>query len=289
MYPEKRRACQRRKNLNRYFYTKVMQKNRSCEVRSGHIEYTRQGKGPVLVLLHPIGMDMTWWQDYVRDWQSEYDVLAIDLRGHGSSSLIDAPMTLSRHAADVTAVLNQEAIASAHVLGVSMGGMVAQCLAIDAPTKVSSVILCATAATFPDEARPRILARGDMGRAGKMSEVTEETIGRWFQADTPRPDLVEACRTRLLSDDWYSWSANWKAISELDNLVELAAVQSPTLVVASECDQSIPVAASARIADTLPNARIVSVPGAAHFGAFDKVDKFKPIFDQFLCTVAHRH
>jgi 3-oxoadipate enol-lactonase len=128
-----------------------------------------------------------------------------------------------------------------------------------------------------------------MSRTGAMSEVADDTIRRWFDADTPRPDLVEQCRARLLSDDWYSWSANWKAISELDNLVELATIQSPVLVVAGERDLSISVADSTRIADALTHSRMVSVPGATHFGAFDRVDKFKPIFDEFLSGVIHRH
>jgi 3-oxoadipate enol-lactonase len=137
--------------------------------------------------------------------------------------------------------------------------------------------------------RPRILERGDMGRIGSMSDVADETIKRWFDTDTPRPDLVERCRARLMSDDWYSWSANWKAISELDNLAELADVRAPALVVAGERDLSIPVAASASLADSLAHSRMVSVPGAAHFGAFDRIGEFKPIFDDFLSGVIRQN
>ena len=260
-----------------------MSLQRLCEVSSGkRIAYSRQGHGPVLVLLHPIGVDRTWWCDYMREWQSSYDVITVDLRGHGESSPIDAPISLSDHASDVAFVLGREGVASAHVIGVSMGGMVAQRMAIEVPYRVASLTLCATAGGFPDAIRPRILARGDVNRAGSMSEVVDDTIARWFRADSPRPDLVERCRARLLADDWYSWSANWAAISQLDNLAALHAVAVPTLVVAGEADASIAPASSKLIADAIPAAKFVSVPCAAHFGAFDMRESFAPIFDEFL-------
>ncbi|HEY2019544.1 alpha/beta hydrolase [Paraburkholderia sp.] len=257
-----------------------------CEIPAGRIAYSRRGTGRPLVLLHPIGVDRSWWDEYAEAWAASYDVVAIDLRGHGESSLVTAPVTLADHAADIAAVLRQERLTGATLIGVSMGGMIAQRVAIQFPELVGALILCATAGGFPAEVRPRILARGDISRNGSMSEVIDETITRWFAADTPRPELVEKCRARLAADDWYSWSANWQAISLLDNLGELPRVTAPALVVAGDADASIPPAVSQKIADALPNSRFVAVPGAAHFGAFEMRDTFAAIFDDFLSTLA---
>ena len=257
-----------------------------CEISAGRIAYSRRGSGRPLVLLHPIGVERSWWDEYVQDWQSAYETVAIDMRGHGDSSPVTAPITLSEHAADVAAVLKQEQIADATLIGVSMGGMVAQRVAIEYPELVGGLILCATAGGFPDEVRPRIRARGDMAREGAMSEVVDDTLTRWFSHDTPRPDLVEKCRSRLLADDWYSWSANWQAISQLDNLGELGAVRQPALVVAGDADVSITPAVSQRIADALPASSFVSIPQAAHFGAFDMRDVFAHVFNAFLSSLA---
>lgn len=256
-----------------------------CETSGGRIAYSRRGIGRPLVLLHPIGVERSWWDEYVQDWQTAYETVTIDMRGHGDSSLVIAPVTLSDHAADVAAVLKQEGIAGATLIGVSMGGMVAQRVAIEYPELVGALILCATAGGFPDEVRPRIRARGDITRQGSMSEVVDETIARWFTHDTPRADLVEKCRTRLLADDWYSWSANWQAISQLDNLGELGAVRQPALVVAGEADASIAPAVSQRIADALPVSDFISIPRAAHFGAFDLRDVFMQVFNPFLSSL----
>jgi 3-oxoadipate enol-lactonase len=209
-----------------------------CEIPAGRIAYSRRGMGRPLVLLHPIGVDRSWWNEYVGHWASSYDVIAIDIRGHGESSAVTAPITLADHATDVAAVLRQERVTGATLIGVSMGGMI------------------------------------------------DETITRWFAADTPRPDLVQTCRERLAADDWYSWSANWRAISLLDNLGELPGVKVPALVVAGDADASIPPAVSQKIADALPDSRFVVVPGAAHFGAFDMRDVFATVFDDFLSTLA---
>ena len=117
-------------------------------------------------------------------------------------------------------------------------------------------------------------------------DTARDTLTRWFLPDSPRPDLVERCRARLLADDWYSWSANWKAISQLDTLGELGAVKAPALVVAGDADASIPPAVSKRIADALPSAKFISIPGAAHFGAFDMQNVFAPLFSDFLSSIA---
>jgi 3-oxoadipate enol-lactonase len=257
-----------------------------CEIPAGRIAYSRRGAGRPLVLLHPIGVDRSWWDEYVELWAASYDVVTIDLRGHGDSSAITSPVTLAEHAADVAAVLRQERLSGATLIGVSMGGMVAQRVAIQFPELAGALILCATAGGFPDEVRPRILARGDLSRQGSMSEVIDDTITRWFAADTPRPELVQKCRARLAADDWYSWSANWQAISQLDNLGELPGVPVPALVVAGDADASIPPVVSQKIADALPNHRFVVVPGASHFGAFEMREVFAKVFDDFLATLA---
>jgi 3-oxoadipate enol-lactonase len=258
-----------------------------CEVPAGRVAYTRQGSGHPIVLLHAIGIDRSWWDEYVRDWAKSYDVIAIDFRGHGASSLVTSPVTLSDHAADVAAVLRKEGVKAATIAGVSMGGMVAQRVAIEYPDLAGSLILCATAGAFPEEVRPKIRARGDTSRAGSMTEVADGTLERWFLPDSPAPALVERCRLQLLADDWYSWSANWEAISQLNNLAELANVPVPALVVAGALDVSIPPAVVQQIANALPKAQFVSVPGTSHFGAYEMRDALAPVFNRFLLDLAH--
>lgn len=256
------------------------------ERAQGRIAYSRAGSGPLLVLLHPIGIDRRWWDDYVAAWQADFDVIAMDFRGHGESSPVTAPISLSDHASDVAALLREVQAPPAHLIGVSMGGMVAQQVAINHPELTASLILCATAGTFPDDVRPRIRTRGDTARAGAMTEVVDGTLERWFLPDSPQPDMVARCRKELLAEDWYGWSANWEAISALETLAGLAHVNVPALVVAAQSDASIPPALVERIALALPGARFVRVPDTSHFGVFETPTVFEPLFRSFLAQAA---
>lgn len=257
--------------------------HRSFEGRRGRVHYAIDGQGPALVLLHPIGMDATWWDDYRPRWVDRYRVICVDLLGHGRSDPVRGSITLEEHADDLIGILAQERAEAASVVGVSMGGMVAQHLALQAPTRVGRLVLCATAGGFPAAARPLIRARGDVTRDGDMQSVVDATLARWF-SEQASETLRQKCRERLLADDWHSWSANWLAISELDTLGQLAGLAAPTLVVAGDGDASIPAAVSKQIADAAPRSTFITVPGASHFGAFESPAKFQDLFDSFLAS-----
>ena len=92
-----------------------------CEVPAGRIAYSRQGSGRPVALLHPIGVDRGGGDEDVQDWQQTCDIVTIDLRGHGESSLVTAPVTLSDHAADVASVLRKEGMAAARTLSAELG------------------------------------------------------------------------------------------------------------------------------------------------------------------------
>lgn len=250
----------------------------------GTIAYDVDGEGPAVVLLHPIGVDRTWWAPYVSHLSVRHRVIAIDLPGHGESAKLRRPVSLAEHAACVLDIVESEGDGPAVVLGVSMGGMVAQGVAIANPHRVRGLVLCATAGSFPQAARAPIRTRGDTSRDGSMLEVIEPTLARWFSSGSDLA-IVERCRKRLASDDWYSWSANWEAISELDNLEALARVNVPALVIAGQDDASIPPPVSRQLAEAL-HGGLVEVPGATHFGAFETPGRFLPLIDAFLDRLA---
>jgi len=246
----------------------------------GRLAYSIGGEGPAIVLLHPIGMDRSLWAPYMQHWLPRYRVIAADMLGHGESGPVRGSVSLADHACAVLEIIEAEGVAPAVVMGVSMGGMVAQRMAIAAPDRVKGLVLCATAGGFPQASRAAIRSRGDTSRSGDMSEVIESTMARWFAPDSPL-ELVDGCRAKLAGNDWHSWSANWEAISELDHLSALSRLTAPALVLAGDRDASIPVAVSKELAEAL-KADFVVVENSAHFGAFDSPQRFKPVVDQFL-------
>src|SRR3970040_1126855 len=94
------------------------------------VHYHIEGQGPVVLFLHPVGLDLTWWESQVEALRSEFQVLRLDFRGHGESGIASPPYTLVDFANDAHALLEELKLAPAHVVGLSVGGIVAQLLAL---------------------------------------------------------------------------------------------------------------------------------------------------------------
>jgi len=239
-----------------------------------------------VLLLHPVGLDLTWWEPQVEALRSEFQVLRLDFRGHGESAIASSPYTLVDFANDAHALLEELKLAPAHVIGLSLGGMVAQVLALEYPADVRSLVLADTLCTLPAAARQAMRARGEAAEQGGMAAVVQSTIERWFTAGFPDSPLVTQCRQRLLANDVGAWAATWRAIAELDTLPRLAEIRAPTLVTTGDADVSTPVPAAQVIADHIPGAILKIMPGAPHMAPYERPDLFNPLVLEFLRSVA---
>src|SRR4030067_727764 len=100
------------------------------------LHYQIEGQGPVVLFLHPVGLDLPGWESQVEALRSEFQVLRLDFRGHGESAIAYPPYTLVDFANDAHALLEELKLAPAHIIGLSLGGMVAQVLALQYPADV---------------------------------------------------------------------------------------------------------------------------------------------------------
>lgn len=166
------------------------------------------------------------------------------------------------------------AIEEATLLGLSFGGMIAQELAIRFPNRVNRLIACACGARIPAEAREAVAARGQAALDGGMSAVVDLTLQRWFTSPFMGDPAVAKVRARLLEDDPQQWNAGWRVIATHDALDRLPRLAIPTLVVAGEVDLGTPVPAARAIAEAVPGARLVVVPGAPHMLQIECAETF---------------
>lgn len=233
------------------------------------IAYRRAGQGSPVLLLHPIGLDSGWWQPFAEQLAPRFSAVSMDFRGHGGSAAVRGELELTDLADDAAALVRALGLAPAHVVGLSMGGMVAQYLAIRHPDVVRSLVLLATACTLPDEARKQMVVRGDIARRDGMRAVLDATLERWFTPAALTSELAKRCEKRLLENDAESWAASWRAISRLDTLPLLKRIKAPTLVVTGDRDLSTPPAAATVIADNIPGAALTIIEGAPHMGPFE--------------------
>lgn len=251
-------------------------------IKDRQITYSVCGEGPPIVLLHAVGLDRTWWSEFITAWKSRYRLIAIDLPGHGQSSVIENKVDLRDLADDVAAVIVRENAGPAHLIGVSMGGMVAQYVALGYRQYVKSLILCSTACTFPDEARTAIGARGDIAVQKGMEAIVEETLERWLSPEGCVSEIGKLCTARLRANDARSWAACWDAISRLETLPGLAILDIPVLVVTGGADVSTPPTAARLISEAISGSEIVIIEDEHHLGAFENSAPFLREFSRFL-------
>jgi 3-oxoadipate enol-lactonase len=257
-------------------------RNRDPAGRCARIAYTVSGQGAPLVLLHPIGLNRTWWDQYADALRARHRVIAVDLQGHGASDASAPGARLQDLAQGVLSVLDAEFIDRAHVLGVSMGGMVAQHLALAKPDRVASLLLCSTAGDFDDALRPKLRERGHVALTAGMQAVIEPTLNRWFSPATRDGALGRKCATTLATHDPLSWAICWDAISRHNARPELRTLPVPALVITGSHDVSTPPAAAQALAEAIPNSQLKIVAGASHLGVFENPSPFLRAFTDFL-------
>ncbi len=249
---------------------------------SPRMHYEIGGEGPTVVLLHPVGLDSTCWVAQVAALAFCFQVLRVDLRGHGRSDTPPPPYRLRDYAADVHALVRELRLAPVHVLGLSLGGMVAQVLALEHPDDVRSLVLADTNSTLGPDARRAMVERGEAAKRGGMASILEATLSRWFTPGFMSSEIVARTRARLLADDVEGWAAAWRAISELDTEPRLTEIRVPTLVIIGEGDLSVPVSRARAMADRIPGAACHVVPGAPHMAPLENPDLFNPPVLEFL-------
>jgi len=189
---------------------------------------------------------------------------------------------------DVHALLQSLKIPCVHAIGLSLGGMVAQELALHHPADVCSLVLTNTLCTLPAQAREAMRARGEAAQQGGMAAVIEPTLERWFTRGFLGSPLVECCRERLLANDVGAWAATWNAIAEMDTLPRLGAIRVPTLVTTGDADVSTPISVAQVIAGHIAGATLRIMPGAPHMAPYERPELFNPLMLEFLHSVAAR-
>lgn len=243
------------------------------------IAYSVSGndRGPVLVLLHGVGLDRAMWDRVLPALERDHLVVKIDLRGHGASGPAAPGTTLAELAGDVSEVLDKAGFGTVHLVGFSLGALVAQRLSVDQPQRVSSLTLVSSvAARTPDE-REAVSERLRAAEADFPATV-EAAVSRWFDDDwaAREPDLVASVRRTLLNNDRSSYLACYRVFATADAEIAplLGSIQAPTLVITGSDDPGSTPDMTFRLERAIPNARAEIVAGARHLLPVERADEF---------------
>ncbi len=245
-----------------------------------------RGGAPV-VLVHPVGLDLGYWDRQIDALRVTHDVVAFDLPGHGRTPGSPADWTLDKAAGCLGQVIQGLSAGPAHLVGLSVGGMISQALTLAQPDMVRSLTLIDTAATFAEAGRVAMRDRAEAARRAGMAAVLETTIKRWFTAETERdrPHLIDRVCKTLLADDPLVHGAMWDMISGLDLVPELHRIACPTLILVGEFDPSSPPAAARVLEAKIRGAEMHIIEGASHMAPLEKPDVINGYLTRFLAAL----
>ena len=239
------------------------------------------GKGPHVLLLHAVGVDLTFLDAVAAVLARDFTVLRADLRGHGRSPYAPAE-SLQDYADDVHALLTDLDVTLCAVAGFAFGGMVTQALAVKYPQDVRALVIasCPSAQT-PESARV-VAARGTDARRGGIASLLDVTMQRWLNDDFRLRGGDAATRERLLSTDVRGWADAWHAMATIDTAPRLNDIKVPTLCLVGEFDKSTPPPIVRQIADRIPGSRFQVMPGGPHMLFIERPEETASVVREFL-------
>ena len=227
---------------------------------------------PVVVFSNSIGTTLEMWDPQARALAGRYRVLRYDTRGHGRSPVKPGAIGVETLADDLAGLLDALGIGRAHVVGLSLGGMTAQALAVRRPALVHGLVLMATAAHLPGNWVERAAAV----RAQGMGAIVDAVIGRWFTPGFRADPQVAALAARFVANPAEGYAICCGAIEAMDLRPGNAAIAAPTLIVAGAEDPATPPAMAEDIRSRVKQAELVVLPRAAHILNIERAGPGEP-------------
>jgi 3-oxoadipate enol-lactonase len=247
------------------------------------LKWEAQGGGAPLLLVHGLGYTREGWGPQRQLLARSYRVLSYDNRGIGESEIPPGPYSVAELADDALQVLNEAGVERAHVLGASLGGMVAQLLAAEQPERVDRLML---AGTTPGGAAAYPLPQQTLALMAEAPSLPPEVALRRFVENALAPgspfvDEVLAYRQQHPPDP-AGWAAQAAAGSTWDADGRLARIAAPTLVLAGTADAVVDPRNAQLLADAIPNVRLELIDGAGHLPFWERAEEFAALVERFL-------
>jgi 3-oxoadipate enol-lactonase len=235
-----------------------------------HHQVLGRPDAPALVFINSLGSDFRIWQEVAPAFIDRFRVVLYDKRGHGLSDAPPSPYTMDDHTDDLLALLDDLKIDGAALVGLSVGGMIAQRMAVRNPERVRAIALCCTAAKIgtAETWAERIAAV----ESGGIEPMADSILQRWF---TPyfhetRSDEVAGWRNMLVRTPLQGYAGTCAAIRDADLRPDAGRIKVPTLCVAGDQDGSTPAELVRGTADIIPGARFALIDGAGHIPCVEK-------------------
>jgi len=251
------------------------------------LNFVQQGQGPLVVLSHALGCDLTMWDGVAAALQDRYTVLRYDHRGHGRSPATEGPYSMDDLADDAAELIRAHASGQpVHFVGLSMGGMTAQSLGARYPELVRSITIANSASYYDEAARAGWQARIATVRAQGVAAIADGAMQRWFTPEfrAGQAARVAALRAGLEATAAAPYAAACAAVGGIDLRESNRRIACPALVIAGSRDEATPPSLSEDMQAQIPGAQLVSLP-AAHLSAVEMPAEFAQLVSDFVAQI----
>lgn len=249
----------------------------------------RNGKAPrhTVVLSHALGCDLTMWDQLANQLAVDNRVIAYDHRGHGSSESPPGAYAMADLADDAAALLRELDTGPVVWIGLSMGGMVGQELALRHPALVRALVLANTTSGYPAPVQEVWRQRIATVQAEGIEPIADAVMGRYFHDAfrAAHPGTVARFRRRVVATDNVGYAGCCHAVGTVDTTARLGQIKAPTLVIAGELDQGTPVAMAQVLAEGIEGAQLEVLKEASHLSYIEQPEMFSSAVRSFIVTL----
>lgn len=236
-------------------------------IGAGSVYYRLAGSGPTVVFVNSLGSSLAIWDEVIEALPG-VRTLRYDLRGHGLSDAPAGPYTLQQLAGDTLELMDALQIESAVICGISIGGMIALQAALQAPERVSGLVLCNTglklgSATTWHERAAQVRSQG-------LEALADAALSRWFTPAFQNRPAAAGARNMLTRTSREGYAGCCEALASADLHAHARSIAVPARVLVGEHDPATPPALAQELTGALPTAELHVIPQAAHLSCVEQ-------------------
>jgi 3-oxoadipate enol-lactonase len=236
---------------------------------------------PTIIFSNSLGTDHSMWDGQIEGLRRDFYVIRYDTRGHGLTSSPKGPYTISQLANDVLGLLDHLAIDKAFFCGISMGGLIGQWLATNAPDRIEALVISNTAPKIGSEQAWN--ERAALVRKGGLNAIAESAPSRWF---TPEfygacPKAVNELLVNLKNTNAEGYASCCEALAIEDLREDIAKIGIPTLIIGGEKDPVTTIADAQYMQAQIKSSQMIAIP-ASHISNIEAEVEFNQAIKQFF-------
>ena len=254
------------------------------------IKTTTEAQPDTMVFIHGVGLDLSLWQHQVAGLQAEYQIITYDMFGHGLSPQAPADIKLDTLAHQLSGLLDHLQLERVHLIGFSLGALVARVFATQFNHRLHSLTLMNSVFNRSESLRKTILNRvAEVEKHGPSANL-DQALTRWFSSLYTQTNsaYLGQLRAKVLSNHKASYSRCYRLFGEGDNVVQdqLSNIDCPTLVTTGELDPGSTPAMSRALAAQMHSATAIILPNARHMMPVENASEVNALLEQFITVNA---